>query len=44
MESIKNRKTDEYVYDISLDGSVVNALGLCIASNTDGRLWKVSRR
>jgi len=28
--------TDDYVYDISLDGSVVNALGLNIASNTDG--------
>lgn len=29
-------KTDNYVYDISLDGTVVNALGLNIASNTDG--------
>lgn len=36
MESIKNRKTDGYVYDISLDGSVVNALGLCLCCNTDG--------
>ena len=44
MELTKITKTNEYVYDISLDGSVVNALGLCIASNTDGRLWKVSRR
>lgn len=29
-------KTDDYVYDISLDGTVVNALGMNIASNTDG--------
>lgn len=29
-------KTDDYVYDISLDGTVVNALGLNILSNTDG--------
>lgn len=29
-------KTDNFVYDISLDGTVVNALGLNIASNTDG--------
>lgn len=37
MISIKNKgKTDDYVYDISLDGTVVNALGLAIASNTDG--------
>lgn len=34
---IENKeKTDKYVYDISLDGSVVNALGLNIVSNTDG--------
>lgn len=25
-----------YVYDISLDGSVVNALGMNVVSNTDG--------
>lgn len=29
-------KTDEYVYDISLDGTVVNALGCNVMSNTDG--------
>lgn len=29
-------KTDDYVYDISLDGTVVNALGMNIVSNTDG--------
>lgn len=27
---------DDYVYDISLDGTVVNALGLNVCSNTDG--------
>lgn len=29
-------KTEEYVYDISLDGTVVNALGMNVMSNTDG--------
>ena len=29
-------KTKDYVYDISLDGTVVNALGMNIVSNTDG--------
>ena len=29
-------KTDDYVYDISLDGTVVNALGMNVLSNTDG--------
>lgn len=29
-------KTDEYVYDISLDGTFVNALGMCVMHNTDG--------
>lgn len=29
-------KTNDYVYDISLDGTVVNALGMMVASNTDG--------
>ena len=29
-------KTDEYVYDVSLDETVVNALGMNIMSNTDG--------
>lgn len=32
----KLNKTDDYVYDISLDGTVVNALGLNVISNTDG--------
>jgi len=29
-------KSEDYVYDISLDGTVVNALGMNIISNTDG--------
>lgn len=33
MEKIK---TNDYVYDVSLDGTVVNALGLNVMSNTDG--------
>lgn len=34
---IENKgQTDKYVYDISLDGTVVNALGMNIVSNTDG--------
>lgn len=36
MEAINKGKTEEYVYDISLDGTVVNALGLNVLSNTDG--------
>lgn len=37
MKKIINKgKTDKYVYDISLDGSVINALGNNIMSNTDG--------
>ncbi len=37
MVTIKNKgRTSAYVYDISLDGTVVNALGMSVASNTDG--------
>ena len=39
MKKIISKKigyTPEYVYDISLDGTVVNALGCNIISNTDG--------
>lgn len=37
MICVKNKgNIDDYVYDISLDGTVVNALGLNIVSNTDG--------
>lgn len=42
MISIKNKgKTSEYVYDISLDGTVVNANGLNINRNTDGFNFKL---
>lgn len=33
---INKGKTEDYVYDIQLDGTVVNAMGLNVASNTDG--------
>lgn len=37
MVTVKNNgKTSVYVYDISLDGTVVNALGMNVMSNTDG--------
>ena len=36
MNVIKKGKTEEYVYDISLDGTVVNALGMNMLHNTDG--------
>jgi hypothetical protein len=35
--------TDDYVYDISLDGSIVNALGQTIISNTDGFNFQMPR-
>ena len=42
MLKIKNKgKTSAYVYDISLDGTVVNALGLNVVSNTDGFNFKL---
>lgn len=34
--SKKVKKNIDYVYDISLDGTVVNALGMNVLSNTDG--------
>lgn len=35
--NVKNKgKSSVYVYDISLDGTVVNALGMNVMSNTDG--------
>ena len=34
--SQKTKITNEYVYDISLDGTVINALGMNVISNTDG--------
>ena len=36
VEVNKIDKRGDYVYDISLDGTVVNALGMNICSNTDG--------
>lgn len=36
MLSVNIGKTAKYVYDISLDGTVVNALGNNVLSNTDG--------
>lgn len=37
MIEVKNiGTTEDYVYDISLDGTVVNALGMNVNSNTDG--------
>lgn len=42
MYKVRNkRKTSAYVYDISLDGTVVNALGLNVMSNTDGFNFKL---
>ena len=37
----KKEKTEDYVYDISLDGTVVNALGINVLSNTDGFNFKL---
>ena len=34
-------KTDDYVYDISLDGTFINALGLNTLRNTDGFNFKM---
>jgi hypothetical protein len=34
-------KTKDYVYDISLDGTFVNALGMNVCSNTDGFNFKL---
>lgn len=36
INSVKTEKKCNYVYDISLDGTVVNALGMNVMSNTDG--------
>lgn len=40
-KSIKLGKIDDYVYDIHLDGTVVNALGNNVLSNTDGFNFKL---
>ena len=45
MLKVENKgKTSEYVYDISLDGTVVNALGLNVLSNTDGFNFKLPEK
>ena len=36
MKIIKKGQTNQYVYDISLDGTFVNALGSNVLHNTDG--------
>ena len=36
VKNINIKQTKDYVYDISLDGTFVNALGMNIVSNTDG--------
>ena len=41
IKNLKLGKTDDYVYDISLDGTVVNALGRNVISNTDGFNFKL---
>lgn len=35
-KKMENGKNISVVYDISLDGSVINALGMNVVSNTDG--------
>lgn len=41
LKIINNNKSDDYVYDIHLDGTVVNALGFNVMSNTDGFNFKL---
>lgn len=41
METIKINNYDNFVYDISLDNTVVNALGMNVISNTDGFNFKM---
>lgn len=41
IESKSIGKTDGYVYDISLDGTFVNALGMNVLHNTDGFNFKL---
>ena len=45
VEKIRKEEVGGAVYDISLDGTVVNALGMSIMSNTDGfQLSNANRR
>ena len=43
MKSINLNRTDGYVWDISLDGTFVNALGCNVVSNTDGFNFKMPK-
>ena len=36
VKKIRKEEVDSVVYDISLDGSVINGLGMSVLSNTDG--------
>lgn len=42
--SIKLEKTNDFVYDIHLDGTVVNALGNNVLSNTDGFNFQLPKK
>ena len=44
VEKIKNVQKDNIVYDISLDGTFVNALGMNILHNTDGFNFKLPKK
>ena len=45
MVRVKNNgKTSTYVYDVSLDHTVVNALGLNVVSNTDGFNFQLPKK
>lgn len=41
---LNNEYNDEYVYDISLDGTFVNALGCNVVHNTDGFNFKMPNK
>lgn len=36
VKKIRKEEVDSVVYDISLDGTVINSLGMSVLSNTDG--------
>lgn len=43
VQKLNNNENIENVYDISLDGTVVNALGMNVVSNTDGFNFQMPR-
>lgn len=43
-EKIKGSNNDDFLFDISLDGTVVNSLGMNVISNTDGFDFKVPEK